>query len=66
MLDIYKLTNQIEYLYSQDRNEEARAFLDNLPKSVERYPFLKTTILSIITKLIQRIWQNRATEFQLK
>jgi len=32
----------------------------------ERYPFLKTTILSIIPKLIQRIWQNKATAYQLK
>ena len=32
----------------------------------ERYPFLKTTILSIIPKLIPRIWQNKAIAFQLK
>ena len=31
-----------------------------------RYPFLKTTILSIIPKLIPRIWQNKATELQRK
>lgn len=35
MLDIYKLTDQIEYLYSQNRNEEARAFLDDLHDSID-------------------------------
>ena len=49
---------------SNDPSDETESLTWSL--ATERYPFLKTTILSIITKLIQRIWQNKGIEFQLK
>ncbi len=67
-LIIQSITSDLVYVTEKTNNcfTIRKISQESFGENLERYPFLKTTILSIITKLIQRIWLRKVIELEQK